>query len=96
MQTEVVELEELLKNKQLTFADIEKLNIFKSKINDKNKNILFDPSEYIDINIKDDREDEILKKFIVNEEKFKKKAHSISTNQISKVDPNIFQNPPFN
>jgi phage anti-repressor protein len=96
VQTEVVELEELLKNKQLTFADIEKLNIFKSKINDKNKNILFDPSEYIDINIKDDREDEILKKFIVNEEKFKKKAHSISTNQISKVDPNIFQNPPFN
>ena len=96
MQTEVVELEELLKNKQLTFADIEKLNIFKSKINDKNKNILFDPSEYIDINIKDDREDEILKKFIVNEEKFKKKAHSISTNQMSKVDPNIFQNPPFN
>jgi phage anti-repressor protein len=96
VQTEVVELEELLKNKQLTFADIEKLNIFKSKINDKNKNILFDPSEYIDINIKDDREDEILKKFIVNEEKFKKKAHSISTNQMSKVDPNIFQNPPFN
>jgi len=54
-KTEVVELEELLKNKQLTFADIEKLNIFKNKINDKNKNILFDPSEYIDINIKDDR-----------------------------------------
>lgn len=96
MQTEVVELEELLKNKQLTFADIEKLNIFKSKINDKNKNILFDPSEYIDINIKDDREDEILKKFIVNEEKFKKKAHSISTNQITKVNPNILRNPPFN
>ena len=54
-KTEVVELEELLKNKKLTFADIEKLNIFKNKINDKNKNILFDPSEYIDINIKDDR-----------------------------------------
>ena len=51
---EVVELEELLKNKQLTFADIDKLNIFKGKKNDKDKNVLFDPSEYIDINIKTD------------------------------------------
>ena len=95
MQTEVVELEQLLKNKQLTFADIEKLNVFKSKINDENKNVLFDPSEYIDINLKDDREDEILRKFIVNEDKIKKKSHSISTNQIAKLNPNVFQNSPF-
>ena len=63
------------------------MNIFKGKKNDKDKNKLFDPSEYIDINLKTDREDEILKKFIVKDERTKKKAHSISTNQIANFNP---------
>lgn len=54
-------VDELLKNKNLTFEDIDKLDY--KQLNRGVKEDQFKPSDYLDVNDTNDSDDEILRKF---------------------------------
>ncbi len=56
-------IEEVYKNKQLTFEDIDKLSYKHFNKFNKKENDYFNPHDYIDIDNTLDQKDEILKKY---------------------------------